>query len=188
MYKYEEIILERVSFTCFFFSYTIYTFLFDIFSAWWMDFSPLGGSKQLVLCSLCLKPKQKHLHLCKRTRIICDNIRSWRYSCYITSVRTSYGVSCEYECRIMPVRRRFLHNPDAHVISRRQKCKVLSCSIVQQAPLHLSAAVQRVVAELYVSALIIPPTYRCTSEPMIDAQNLAAPSTLSGISACRRLK
>lgn len=86
------------------------------------------------------------------------------------------------------MRHSFLHNPDAHVISRRQKCKVLSCSIVQQAPLHLSAMVQLVVAELYVSALIIPPTYRGTSKPTMDAQCLCAPSTLSGISACRKLK
>lgn len=97
-------------------------------------------------------------------------------------------ISCEYEHRITPVRRSFLHNPDAHVISRRQKCKVLSCSIVQQAPLHLSAVVQLVVAELYVSALIIPPTYRWTSGPPLDAQSLSAPSPLSGISACRKLE
>uniref|UniRef100_A0A8C9YTK4 Discs large MAGUK scaffold protein 3 n=1 Tax=Sander lucioperca TaxID=283035 RepID=A0A8C9YTK4_SANLU len=42
---------------------------------------------------------------------------------------------------------------------------------------------QLVVAELYVSALTIPPTYRCTSNPTIDAHYIAAPSTLSGISA-----
>lgn len=60
----------------------------------------------------------------------------------------------------MPVRHRFLHNPDAHVISRRQKCKVLSSSVVQQAPLHLTAVARVVVAELCDSALIIPPTYR----------------------------
>uniref|UniRef100_A0A7N6BAP5 Discs, large homolog 3 (Drosophila) n=1 Tax=Anabas testudineus TaxID=64144 RepID=A0A7N6BAP5_ANATE len=77
-------------------------------------------------------------------------------------------LSCEYEHRIRPMRHSFLHNPDAHVIGRRQKCKVLSLSIVQQASLHLSEVVQLVVAELYVSALIIPPTYRCTSKPIID--------------------
>lgn len=49
MYKYEEIILERVSFThhgCIF-SHSILIPIF--FFTWLMDFSPLGGGKQLSL-------------------------------------------------------------------------------------------------------------------------------------------
>uniref|UniRef100_A0A8C9YRY3 Discs large MAGUK scaffold protein 3 n=1 Tax=Sander lucioperca TaxID=283035 RepID=A0A8C9YRY3_SANLU len=51
----------------------------------------------------------------------------------------------------------------------------VKCSPVQLFSRHHS--------ELYVSALTIPPTYRCTSNPTIDAHYIAAPSTLSGISS-----
>lgn len=75
-----------------------------------------------------------------------------------------------------PVMHEFLHNSLAHVISRRQKCKVLSCSIVRQASLHLAVLVQLLVEELYVSAVIIPPTYGCISKPSLDATHLFCPS------------
>lgn len=123
MYKYEEIILERVSFTSLHLTVpsSFNMSLFDVFSWGRMDFSPLGGSNS----SVGLKENESKRKMLS-VWITCDFECWWSYRCHTTARSMSDGVLTE-KCQRGAIVWGFLvHNPVADVTSSCQKCKVIS--------------------------------------------------------------
>lgn len=114
MYKYEEIILERVSFTSLHLTVpsTFNVSLFDVFSWGRMHFSPRGGSNSSVGLKK-MRAKEKKLSVW----ITCDFECWWSYRCHNSAWSMSYGVLTE-KCQRGAILWGFLvRRPVVHVIS-----------------------------------------------------------------------